>query len=76
MTVVNLGATLVDLSWTEASDAETGIAGYNIYVDGDLVKATLAEPRQTSLTGLSPETVLPDYHRGGRRWGQRFEQRP
>ena len=31
------GATQVDLSWTAASDPETGIASYNIYRDGAIV---------------------------------------
>ena len=49
------GATQVDLSWTAASDPESGVASYNIYRDGAIVGSSTTT--SFSDTGLSGNTT-------------------
>ncbi len=49
-------ATEAALAWT-AGDPEGGALSYDLYVDGDLVAAGLAQPGYL-LTGLAPDTVV------------------
>ena len=48
----NATETTIDLAWSGASD-ETGLANYNVYVDGSLVAGAVAGPTY-QVTGLQP----------------------
>jgi chitodextrinase len=55
LTAAAAGATQVDLSWTAASDPESGVASYNIYRDGAQVGSSTST--SFSDTGLSGNTT-------------------
>jgi len=56
LTTTGLKATEFTLKWTAANGAIDGVAGYDIYRDGELVGSTPDTPRALLITGLFPLT--------------------
>jgi endoglucanase len=57
LTVTDTTETSVDLDWSGASDAGSGLDHYTIYVDGSQAQTVSAGTTQATVTGLSPNTT-------------------
>ena len=54
---VNTGATFVELGWSAATDAGSGLAGYQVFGDGVLIATTGPSERTLQVPGLTPATT-------------------
>lgn len=53
LTASNIGSSSFDVSWNASSD-DTGVAGYNVFLDGSNIGSVTGT--STSITGLNPST--------------------
>ncbi len=52
-----ISETAIDLTWDASTDTGTGVAGYNIYRDGNLTPIATVTGTTYSDTGLAAETL-------------------
>jgi glucose/arabinose dehydrogenase len=60
LTAGNVTTTSVELSWQAATD-NVGVTAYDVYQQGQLVTSVSGPTRQTTVTGLSPNTTYGFY---------------
>jgi glucose/arabinose dehydrogenase len=60
LTASKITQTTADLAWS-ASSSSVGIAGYDIYHDGQFIKAVGKSTLKTTMTGLTPNTTYGFY---------------